>query len=75
MPCPGETPGSSEKYVLGTAFLRCQTPTKPQTFYQVAAVLWKNLAHLNIVSLLGVTTEPLGPRGKTFGARRLYAKV
>jgi hypothetical protein len=35
-----------------------QALTNPQNFYQIA-VLSKNLAHPNIVPLLGVTTEPL----------------
>jgi len=36
----------------------CLGSKDPQAFHQMAAV-WKNLAHPNIVPLLGVTTDPI----------------
>ena len=36
----------------------CLGPKDTQAFHQMA-VVWKNLAHPNIVPLLGVTTDPI----------------
>ena len=54
---PGVIPRRLRRYVPSATLFNSMVQTESQTFHQ-AVIVWKHLAHRNIIPLLGVTTDP-----------------